>query len=328
VEPASGVILRQQTFGGEGWQTLEQEIEVIDLALDVDLPQELFDPRQEWSGGFAQDESGEPGPPGNWVPQITWWPAPGHELLPYTPSPPGFDPASSRLTLQIPQRPGQQWPYRNPRPRSFDLLAGPYTLGRLEFGNPFGLRCDRSPDGQWLAFMPGGHWLEFSQSWPEAELRWINLSEVENLHRPAQPFETNPTSDFAFSPDSHQLAITGYDPISQSDGLFLVDVATGERNALLNLHSAFSLAWSPDGDFLAMLAWDWDNDVDHLEARVVNVTSGEIIYRTSVEHDTFLQVPEERSPDWPAPGWPGHAWGIEFPIMDRGLEQCVQPPER
>jgi hypothetical protein len=97
----------------------------------------------------------------------------------------------------------------------------------LEFGNPFGLRCDRSPDGQWLAFMPGGHWLEFSQSWPEAELRWINLSEVENLHRPAQPLETNSTSDFAFSPDSRQLAIAGMTRFAVG-WPFFVDVATGE----------------------------------------------------------------------------------------------------
>jgi hypothetical protein len=187
VEPTTGVILRHQVFGGEDWQTLEEEIEVKALALDVDLPQELFDPRNGWKGGFALDESGEPEPPGNWEPQTAWWPAPGHELLPYTPAPPGFDPATSRLTLQIPQPPGLQWPIPNHRPTWFDLFAGPYALGRVEFGNPFGLRCDRSPDGQWLAFAPGSHWLEFRTSEPVEELRWLNLSDVENQYGRRSP---------------------------------------------------------------------------------------------------------------------------------------------
>ncbi|HEX7974961.1 MAG TPA: LysM peptidoglycan-binding domain-containing protein, partial [Anaerolineales bacterium] len=146
MDSRTGFVLRQQQFGGVDFDTLMKEVWVTGIAFDVNFPQPLFIPQMPWRGGFAGDETGQPLPV-NATP-LALAPAPGHEPIPAAPVPANFNPARSRLTFQFSQNfdPFDTFGI-------VDLFAGQYRLGSLEFGNPANMVCDRSPDGERIAFV-------------------------------------------------------------------------------------------------------------------------------------------------------------------------------
>ena len=315
IDALTGVILRNQYYGGVNAQTLLYETVVTAIEFEVKLPA-LFDPYAARQVRFASDPSGQPLPspaPGSEVPIPE--PAPGHTRLPLQPPPPGFDPAHSQLTFQYPAD------YRSEDPESpapvVELFADAYTLGSLELADPWGMRCHRSPDGKKIAWLTPHQWGLESRTVQPGWFGWLELSNVRDVQIPHNALEV---FDFAFAPDSQRLALLASQE-SMPYKIYILNTVSGENTVVGELMWAESLVWSPDGQHLAMMA----SSGIQTEALVMRVQDGEIVYRTAVESSEAYSP--DRPADWPAPDWPGHEWGVKFPDDNYGLEGCILPPE-
>ncbi len=306
MDTRTGFILRSQSFGGADHQTLLSEVRVTKINFDVDFTdQSMFDPSLPWRGGYARDYSGAPefGKDTN----ISLEPAPGHEPLQYIPAFEGYDPALHQLAFQYPSN------YKGDEAQALvDIFSGKYYLGRILFGNPRTLICARSWDGNQIAYVsqlsrdPG----------PDAQIHVINLRTLENI-TPDLP-GSMAVSQFAFSPDSHNLAFFGYDSQFDPGGLYLMDSDSGRTTRLASLVDARSLVWSPDSNLLGLIGVP-DSQVQ-AEVIVLDVRNSGIIY--SQPFDGSSNSSSLHNGD----NWPMEKWGVKFPVSMGGLQACINPP--
>jgi WD40 repeat protein len=186
------------------------------------------------------------------------------------------------------------------------LFADGYWLGSLRFGLPWMLRCARSPDGQRMAFNTGSD----GTAPPDDLLRWFNLSEPQALY---QPLPLLHAASFAFSPDSRRLAVGGEGESGQPSGAYLINLGTGEASLLLEAEGARSLAWSPDGEYLGLIATLPGEDAP--SAIVIYLRSGQIVH----------QGPLEQPGDLAPLDSPILLWGIPFPAEMGNMDTCAAP---
>jgi Tol biopolymer transport system component len=193
------------------------------------------------------------------------------------------------------------------------LFADGYFLTELPYFNPLNARCTRSIDGTKIAYSDPN---TENEAIGQSRGGWIDLEYPEKLNK----FTANqPINEMAFSPDGRHLAYTETD-YSIYGNIYILDTESGETRELNHFETAYSLAWSPDGQELALITLE--NDA--YTALVVDVKTGKITY--SVHVKAFYAWDEKDKPaDWPAPDWPGHAWGIQFPVTTRGLDGCYMP---
>ncbi len=327
IDRERGVVLGQDLFSPLDGSTLVQSVHFAQVLFDKSFPTEIFDPAQSWReefsanflGGTVQGRS-EPG-------SVIFEPAAGHEPLVKVTPPPGFDPAGSRLTFQYPGSAAVETTPAASPPR-VELFADGYFLGHISFSRPWGLICARSPDGRTVAFGERTHWLEFSTTQTRLRLRWFSLDHLDRIRD--LPFNLEPV-DFAFSPDSRRLAVFGFG--NNGSRIEILDLETGDSQGLLELSHAFSLVWSPDGEYLALLGM---REYPNLMAMVVHVPGKRVIYETSVDLNTWQINPFDLNPlggtltdfgpGWPSFSWPAATWEVEFPVLNRGLERCIVPP--
>jgi len=98
-----------------------------------------------------------------------------------------------------------------------------------------------SPDGQWIAFNTAE-----TEPLGPVEMRVINVDgSGERKVMDISGFAGSP----AWSPDGTRLAATA------ADGLFVVDLATGEQRKLAESRS-YTPTWSPDGTQIAFTVWE------------------------------------------------------------------------
>jgi hypothetical protein len=124
--------------------------------------------------------------------------------VPPAPDPAGFDVSQSELTLRT--IPGDSFE----RPTRFygDIYAAggeaaEYLLGRVDFGAVPGGWCDRSADGDRLAFT---YQVMEGNSFTSATLRWLDLRAVDQVHEVAP--ELILLSPAAWSPTAEQIAFS------------------------------------------------------------------------------------------------------------------------
>lgn len=329
IDAQTGVVLREQLFDRRDGQTLTWEVQFLEVVFDQDFPAGIFDLLTAGSRGFANDYNGVEEVAHLPVPTPGWSQAPGHESLAYTlkQPPPGFDPSRNRLTFQY-----QLNTSGTPNPAGgglgVDLFADRYYLGSLNLQNPRNARCARSDDGLWVALYTDRHWMEFSDNYYESGLVLFNLKDFPSVHLRESGLSP---ADFAFKPGGHELAIVGTRRNGASTEVNILDVETNTFTRLAELQGyGHSLAWSPDGRYLALIGSDapeWQP-----EAIVLRVSDGRIVYRTPVDPDIYsfpwndpagLQADAE----WPSSDWPGHDWGVEFPVFERDLGYCAAAPQ-
>ncbi|MBN1149408.1 MAG: LysM peptidoglycan-binding domain-containing protein [Anaerolineales bacterium] len=296
LDDRTGLVLRRIAYGQDVDETPVQEVRVTAIVYNVDLPQELLDPRLPWRGGFAQDYTGAP------LSSTYRWLAPQarQRLLAQAP-PPGFDPSRSRLTFQYLQEigfmPGMV----------MDLLADGYLLNIEVLSDPWTMVCQRSPDGERIAYVstPGDDALS-----ADAHLHWLSLKEAVRY----TPFLSLAVTQFAFAPDSQRLALFGRPALGKDGALIVLDTESGESRTLLTLGDVRSLVWSTDGECLALMA---RLEVDSFEEHVllINANTGVIEYNSSIDFE------HRQSGEWPVAGW-----GTAFPVEMGGLEACVEAP--
>lgn len=277
--------------------TVRGDVYLNKLAIDVELPENIFDPTLKIENFYTDYRAQQPDLEPLDLPDII---QPGHEPYPKITPPVGFDPSKGSLTFQWSiQSFGQEWFVSAP----VDVFADGYYLGQIKVGNPWNAVCKRSPDGLSLAFIEQPEPPPF----PSTRMLWLKLDNLADDHE-LLPMGSVYGNDAAFSPDSRSLAFWGCGGREDNCGVYLLNFSNQKLIKLLAGGYAGYFVWSPDGEELAMLRED-----DSLV--VVDVKSGQITYRENMDWITFI-VP---------PNAPIRDWGAEFPPSRQGLQGCALP---
>lgn len=298
LETRSGIILRWETYLGASQDSLRHVSQVTRLTFEQAQPPSNLALAARMPGqgeGDAPESEAAP-----------LWPArrptPAVTPLAKRPAPPGMDLSYSVLTFQF-AAPLEA----TSALQTADLFADGYWLGRVRIGLPWGLRCQRSPDGRRLAYVAASQGLLPGDD----ALRWFNLNEPSKLYTLLP--EVRVTA-FAFAPDGLRLAAAGEGRVPAEDGLYTVNLVNGESTLLRRLYEGRSLVWSPEGEFLALIA------------RLAGEESPSVL----VIHVRTRRVVEQ----WPLSGGEVklppdsliHSWERPFPNELGGLEACATPP--
>jgi hypothetical protein len=307
LDKETGVLLRIQEFGGPDYGTLESDSMATALLFDLEIPGEaLFDPHSLLTQDYAtlSEESGADGQQDDPLGAISISVRP---RLPDDPPPVDFNPASSQLHFQFPEGAEQTDSLGSTADEPATLFADGYTLGETMIYPPWGLQCERSPDGQHVVYNKRSDGV----TPPDARLRWINVKSPQEVYEPLPGIAAN---SFAFAPDSRHLAVFGADPQMNTRSIYIVDLGTGESWPLVEVYQASSLVWSPDGSHLAFIGQKFDQRGTHI--MIVHVRLEEIIFERPVQLSGSTQ---EFS-------WSSMAWGMEFPIPPGDMGTCATPP--
>jgi Tol biopolymer transport system component len=171
--------------------------------------------------------------------------------------------------------------------------------------------CDRSPDGQKIAYVSrpvAGH---AANSW----LNWLDLSELSKSGVRFFP-QYSPTgvTELAFSPDSRQLAFFSHPNPLVSGTLSIMDLPSQTARPIYTTGDVKSLVWSPDGKFIAFI--DRLNPSAYQESvLVISSADGALAYTAPLD---ILNRPVK--------DWPMLEWGVDFPVEMGGLDACAAPP--
>jgi hypothetical protein len=301
----TGIILRAQTYGGSDYQTLIDDMVFTNLALERSEP-----PPGLITGarlGKAQPLTGDPAfsalPP---TPTPAATPIDRPNSL-ANPAPPGFDASGSYLTFEFTRDPKVANATTDVAAQPAELIADGYNLGSTQFGLPWTLHCIRSPDGRRMAFNNSSD----GASPADDSVRWFNLNKPQAIYQPLPDLDA---VSFAFSPDSRRLAVAGQGTGYRENGVYLVEIGTGESRMLLSVDQAHSLAWSPDGEFLAMIGLLEGQETESI--LVLHVRTSQLAYQGPP--GAIDQAP---------PDSPIAAWGLPFPVEMGGMDECGIPPQ-
>jgi hypothetical protein len=185
------------------------------------------------------------------------------------------------------------------------LYAGDVYLGAVDFGEPGGIWCDRSPDSEQLA------WVD--QSYRQGQvLAWVSLTNLSQIHLGWNlPRMSSPPT---WSPDGRFVAYGGCQ--LAECGLYVVDVATRRVRLLHNQGGMITPPlWKPDGQQIAVLR-QLDEVDDGLEVVVARVSDGEILYRSAFDPITWQ----------PSADSPIADWGVTFPQEIGSFSRCTTDP--
>jgi hypothetical protein len=305
LDAQTGIILRAQIYGGSDYQTLIDDSLMTSLALERSEPP---------PGLITSARLGEAQPALNDPSFSALSPTPTPAVAPQdrpsppiSPAPAGFDPTGSYLTFHFTRDPGVANARTDTAAQPAELIADDYHLGNMLFGLPWTLRCVRSPSGQRLAFNTSSD----GASPADDSVRWFNLSKSQAIYQPLPDLDA---VSFAFSPDSRRLAVAGQGNGYTENGVYLVDIGTGESRLLLVADQAHSLVWSPDGEFLALIGIP--EDQESASILVLHVRTSQLAYQGPP--GAIDQVPADS---------PIAAWGTPFPIQMGGMDECGAPPQ-
>jgi len=302
IDKQTGLVLRSQQFAEDYQRSrITDESIVSAVVYNVDFPQALFDPSIPWQGGYVQDYMAVQPADENLPDGINLSGSRPRLLKRWMPD--DFNPFQSRLAFQYPEDFDAQSALS-----IVSILGDYFWLGDVYFGNPWTMICDRSPDGRKIAFVSQ----PFQSPSSDAALRWFTLSTpMESVHIGLPGISI---TQLVFAADSRRLAAFGFN--LDGGGVFLLDTDTGESMRLVALVDARSLAWSPNGEYLALIGRIAESPEED-RVMAIEVPSGRIVFDQSIDFESG------GSQDWPMA-----EWGIEFPVDMGDMEACVSPPIR
>jgi len=307
LDAQTGLILRVQEFGGDQFELLLSDAIVTDIAYDQSFPPARLAEAVQAVGSsspLSNIFTAQRPPP---VIQPTPTPAIQPVKRPSTstdPAPAGLNPATSQLTFRFPNNLEATNIQTGTAEVDIQLIADGYKIADTRFGLPWMLHCDRSPDGNRLAYNTGSD----GTSVPDDSLRWLDLRDPAVVYQPIRHLHAEA---FAFSPDSQQIAVFARGGQDNPTGLYLIDLALAENRLVLALPQADQLLWSPDGETLALVGKLSESDTAH--TILIHLRTGLVAFQAPL----------------PAPGvplptdWPISAWGLTFPPKEQGLEACA-----
>jgi len=300
-DDSRGFILRRITYLPGNDDQPSFEVKINSVAYDADFPQNLFDTRLPWRGGYASDSKGTPDDFQNDLLVIANDRMPSAvELTSET-----FDLAKSVLSFQYP--PNFQTDTNVTR---VWLFSDGYLLGSTLFGNPWHTICARSPDGQRVAFVSQ----PLNGTDGSSTLNWFDLAAPEDTYQPLSA--QSGVTAFAFSPDSSQIAYFSRSAPGSLGMLSLVDTITLQSRLLLQIGAVNSLVWDPEGKSLAMIARFVQGSYAEYVS-VVDIESGKISYNAPIDYQSNALQED----------WPMLDWGVEFPVEMGGMDECAMPPQ-
>jgi len=306
VDVIYGLLIKRQDFAVNKPEMIIYEMIISDIRFDNETPDILI---EDWLDLKNLDlrASNERQIPGKGI--VTPTPTPGSKLierkpLVIEPAPPGFNPNQSKLTFQYQQDKELVNLQSGFTEIQTELFADGYYLGRIQFGLPWGLRCQRAPDGRRIVYINASD----GTTAPDYTLRWFSL---ENPQVQYQGLTQYQISDFAISPDSRWIAVFAKTNDDSQNGIFLMDLATGEYEQLLELYSAESLVWRPDGEYLAFFGQM--NEIEDLAPMVLHTNTGLITHQ--IQMNELNTAVFER--------WPVFAWKVKFPKQEMGMQTCA-----
>ena len=226
---------------------------------------------------------------------------PGFSL--YPPSPANLNLASTNLSFQFARTLNQA--ARSSLMSEDNLawiFAGPYYLGKTDFGSPWQMICARSPDGRKLAYVENP-----DATGSAGTLHWLSLQPFTES-RQLEPQIT--VSQLAFAQDNQTLAFFS----SAAKAIYVLDTFTGVYHKLVEIPDVRSLVWSPDGASLAFIGRYPEPNKNEF-VMVARTDTGEITYRRSIDFEVGS----------PSNDWPTIDWDVEFPVEAHHLEMCSLP---
>jgi hypothetical protein len=229
------------------------------------------------------------------------------ELLSREALPPELAPDQAALIFQYPQGEELADIQTGTADVPAELFADGYFLGEVRFAIPWGLHCERSADGSRIAFNTASD----GTTRADRALRWFSLEDPGVIY---QPFPDFTVIDFSFAPDSRYLAAAAQSADQTQNGIYLLDVATGEFKRLVEIYAAESLVWSLDGEYLAYLGQAAQDQPP--APSVVHANTGIITHQIELERLNTAAYEE----------WPVFAWEVDFPKQLGGMQACAQAP--
>lgn len=296
VDSATGILLRRQEFWGDTPDHLAMDVIAFEVALDRRLSSQLFDHTQpmpsnykdpmfptDWTDRIASTESQMK----RFVAQIDY------EEISLTPAPDSFHASGSALEF---------W-WHHPQVDEAELslyqsayiLAEGYLIGTVPLGNPYTLRCRRSPDGSKIAFSTG-----IVQTWQAGlPLQWFDLGDLKI--QAALKDEIYPY-DWAFSSDGQFLAVYGCD-FRNDCQIFVVDLMNEAEYSLGRYDHVENLVWGANDQTLIFVGMRQRGDL--WQAWMVDGYTAEVLYRGALFPLSSLLAHEgvdfPQFPDWR--GW-------------------------
>lgn len=316
IDAETGIILREVHYSGDRLQIQTADFSISQINYHVHFSDGLFNnPRERLAAGFSADTSAFVSKLENRVTPTENSQA--HQSFFAGLPPPGFNLAQARLYFRFPEAFNTEV-----STAKVEILAGGYSLGETQFGNPWTTICARSADGYKIAYVS-----EPNNAGPSgAALHWFDLRNVNQSHVVSEDLAVN---NFAFSEDGQKLAFFGRQAGQARGAVYIYDLLGGALQRLLDRNSANSLVWSPDGNYLAMISDP--SRLGNQDAWVVDVHNGIIVAQDRYNSRGDFSLDPLR-PDWPTFGW-RHPDGsrVQFPVTMGGLQACVlankQEPE-
>jgi DNA-directed RNA polymerase specialized sigma24 family protein len=315
IDALNGIILRQQIYMGADYQVLGWESIVTQITYNQGgPPYDLSDYIKLETANSSQSEQ----LPAAQVLQPTPTPATvtvRRPLLPLETAPPALDPAHSALKFQFPKTANAAERVAYTAETPVELFADDYFLGDTKFGLPWALRCIRSPNGERIAFNTGSD----GATQPDERLHWFNLAEPAAVYQPLLGIRAY---YFAFSPDSRQLAILGLGINDTPAIVYVLEIATGEYERVFEMQQADFLTWSLDGNHLALLGHESEEDSPAL--LVVHIKTRQVTWRLPIKE--YNQALSDLA---------ASEWGSQFPDLLEtplkesmgGMDACAAPPQ-
>ena len=181
IDTRTGLLLRQQEFGGQDFDLLLSDSQVTELVLDQSAP-----PEQLATAMQQLQEAPSTPAPGSASAPVILLPTPtaavrleNRAALGQEPPPPGYDPRHARLDFEFPNNLEYSNAASDTATIPINLFADGYQIGSTRFGLPWMLRCARSPDGLRLAFNTSSD----GASPPDDALRWLDLRDPGHIIR-------------------------------------------------------------------------------------------------------------------------------------------------
>jgi RNA polymerase sigma-70 factor (ECF subfamily) len=311
VDAQNGIILRWQIFGEADPNIVSTEMIVNNVEFNVDTPIEKFSSsstsyeRLAWTQHWSQTYGGDSSPSAILPPPQGRSPI---NLRIHAPEDTEF--SGSRITFQWQPSLDVGSSSETLAPsETAELFTKGYFIAKVEMGDPWNILCERSKDGNMIAFLEPAEGKD-GYLYAAQGMHWVDLKN----QRPKQSLINGERAsiDFAFSPDSHSMASWGCASPLSSCGVYVYDLATGQLKLLIPLSDVAGLfRWSSDGRYLSFV----DKQLIYY---VVSIEQGEVVYTQSVLH---------QSPQLPA-DVPVEGWDAKFPPERTGLEGCINPPQR
>ena len=305
IDTQTGMILRARQYAQDS-DAYTDEFIIQKVAFDVDFPDKTFD-RSSLLLQFAKDYLGEPISSQEIPRPPVISPAPERLPLPETPAPAGYDFSTSELVFQWNQPAGQQ------DNTPVKVFADGYYLGDLQFQNPSDVICDRSYDGEWIAFIQDAGGL-FSTG---LGVYWFQVSASPRLTH-AMP-DIRPQRSVAISPDGREIAVSGcsiHGWRGNRCGVYLADSLTQAYPRILPSDNVYRLAWDREGAHLAILGFVEGSQ--KLEWIVMDADTWQIVHREDLQ-----EIPSRQQLDTLQPEW----FDSDFFSSTGSLEACGAAPE-